>query len=63
MACAWMMWEMVSIRDLVHGWPTTNSWDRGEEEEEEEYDENELSQPGTSQGDTNHTGKYLYFFK
>ncbi|XP_060839229.1 longitudinals lacking protein, isoforms A/B/D/L-like isoform X7 [Rhopalosiphum padi] len=25
------------------------------EEEEEEFDENELSQPGTSQGDTNHT--------
>lgn len=29
------------------------------EEEEEEYEENELSQPGTSQGDTNHTGNYL----
>lgn len=29
------------------------------EEEEEDYEENELSQPGTSQGDTNHTGNYL----
>lgn len=29
------------------------------EEEEEEYDENELSQPGTSQADTNHTGYYF----
>lgn len=29
------------------------------EEEEEEYEENESSQPGTSQGDTNNTGKYI----
>lgn len=31
------------------------------EEEEEEYDENELSQPGTSQGDANNTGKHFIF--
>lgn len=29
------------------------------EEEEEEFEENELSQPGTSQGDTNNIGKYV----
>jgi len=29
------MWEIVSSRGLGHRWPTPNSWERGEGEEEE----------------------------